>query len=179
MGLKDIFVSGAVAGFTMLGALALVAPVEVNASRDAIETVNVNGVEMSVRTLKARRRPTAELTLHNPSDEALVMRGTLKLYETSLANLGGRMAQPSIERWEEDCLYVLNAGETKKVKLRAKKKLRKRTMGHFTFTFDGDDNANGDAGEVLYTARFRPKRAKAKAPVQVASLVRGMNNRGW
>jgi len=161
---KDIALTSSVAVLTMLGALFAVAPAPLNASADDVPTVDVNGVSISVVTSAPRRRPTAKLTLVNTTEDAVVVSGTLTLYETSLASMGGRMAMPSKERWNHDCLFVLNAGEEKTVELRAGSKLRPNTMGHFTFAV----KAPGE--EVLYTESFVPRGKKDKEETAVAAL---------
>ncbi len=165
MGQKDLIITAAVAGVTMFGALGVFAPHEVDASLEGERSVAIDGVDVSIVTTKARRRPTVRLSMLNNTDEAVVLSGTLSLYETSVKDMGGRMARPPIERWQRDCLYVLNAGEKKTVRLRAKKRLKKGSMASFAFRAGGED---------LYTASFVPKVPKEKraAVTEVAGLIR-------
>lgn len=133
MHIRDLTIVASIATVTLIGSLALFAPTGVDAGRGKRRAVRARGVEMSIRTTRATRNPTARLTLVNTTERTVEVSPRIALFTETPGSRHARMVQPPRQQWKsDDSLYVLEPGETRTVELDPSKRIPRRSLAWFS-----------------------------------------------
>ena len=172
---KDFTITAGIAVATMVGALALVGPTGVDARRGAKRSIRTKGVQASIRTTRTTRRPTAQLTLVNTTNDTVQVNPRVALYSEAPGSEFSRMVSRPREHWSNEQLYVLEPGETKTVDLDPDKKVPRRSLAWFSLRA-GKRQTDTNAF-VARPARKPGKLAKkgGKRPTKIAKPMKSAN----
>jgi len=175
MSAKDFAIVAGIATATLVGTLAVVGPTGVDAGRGKRRAIRAKGVEMSLRTTRTTRRPTAQLTLVNTTNDTVQLNPRIALYTEARGSEFSRMVQPPRQRWSDEPLLVLEPGETKTVEIDPDQKIPRRSLAWFTVSAGKRQlNTNNFVARSPRNGKLAKKSSKkptkaSKAPMKQAA----------